>query len=72
MCHLHISTLPCGCRDESRVIVCDRLARHRAHARCFEMLSCRPRRRRWCARHHPKLNNFDFFYGVYPESPFIA
>ncbi|KAM3462197.1 hypothetical protein BB8028_0009g01600 [Beauveria bassiana] len=27
MCRLHIATHPCGCRDESRIVVCDRVRR---------------------------------------------
>ncbi|ATY59560.1 hypothetical protein A9K55_003483 [Cordyceps militaris] len=58
MCHLHFGTHPCGCRDESRIVVCDRVVHHVADARCFETLSCRRRRRRWCARHQPATTTY--------------
>ncbi|KAJ6785964.1 hypothetical protein PWT90_09142 [Aphanocladium album] len=53
MCRLQVITHSCGCRDESRIEVCDHLIHHRPDARCFEMLSCRRRRRRYCPRHQP-------------------
>lgn len=65
MCHLHITTHPCGCREESRIEVCDHLIHHRADPLCFEMLSCRRRRRRYCARHQPVTR--DSIAWEYPE-----
>ncbi len=53
MCHLHYPTHNCGCREHSRVVVCDRVYTHEADPRCLEMINTPRRRRRWCARHRP-------------------
>lgn len=53
MCYLHSHIHSCGCRDASRVVVCDRMAHHVADHRCHDLLASPRRRPRYCARHVP-------------------
>lgn len=54
MCHIQINTHPCGCRDEGRLVNCDRAIYHRMiDSYCLQALVAPRRRRRYCSRHHP-------------------